>query len=277
MQAVAIVDTVPDEDIGGLGSPDLPNFEYPPVIEVVLGVEFEAYQLKAIDLGPLSALWISSFPHIEERPYLPPSTVGTQQPLLSFGPTQMNRHWWLSEDGAMLLQVQNDRFILNWRKRAADAEYPRYPALRQEFERRFDQFRAFVETTGKPLSVTQAEVTYINDLDMYGPAGSSPSDLLSFWKAPERHHLGEPDELQFAQVFRLTDVGDDSNLYLSFDPQNRQRDGARARLLTLTVRGTPAGPTPDDAYSFFDAARRHIVRSFTELTTTNMHDIWKLT
>jgi len=68
-----------------------------------------------------------------------------------------------NEVGQTLLQIQNNRFTLNWRRGSASQQYPRYVANRDMFRRLFGEFCRFIEETDiGPLTITQAEVSYIN-------------------------------------------------------------------------------------------------------------------
>jgi len=42
----------------------LPDYERPPVVEVVLGVQLRPLQLRAIDLGPLRDIWKDRYPEL---------------------------------------------------------------------------------------------------------------------------------------------------------------------------------------------------------------------
>jgi uncharacterized protein (TIGR04255 family) len=254
----------------------LPDYDRPPVVEVVLGVQLRPLQLRAIDLGPLRDIWKDRYPTVVEQPPLPPTSMtdgNSVMPLINFGPSPMMRHWWLSTDEERLLQVQQDRFILNWRRRNPSSAYPRYPELRALFEQHLGEFTRFVAAAQAGIVQVQlGEVTYINDL---GLGGDPPAldEALSAWGRVPPHHLGEPEDVRFAEVFPISDMPLDTKMYVSLDPQRRP-DGTRTMILTLTVRGGVEGNTAADALRFLDNARAHIVTSFSEITSESMQARW---
>ena len=104
----------------------LPDFARPPVIEVALDVQFEP--LAKLRTPELARFWMSlreRFPRAEEQVALPPMNIepiegGPEQPLqlqlqLLRAPT-VDRWWLLNEAASELVQVQQDRFIVNWRR-----------------------------------------------------------------------------------------------------------------------------------------------------------------
>src|SRR6266567_4174461 len=42
----------------------------------------------------------------------------------------MSRHWFETEDGEHLVQLQQDRILHNWRQRSPEMKYPRYERVR---------------------------------------------------------------------------------------------------------------------------------------------------
>ena len=268
------------------GSGTLPDFAHPPVVEVALGVEFAPLGFGAIDLGDLRDRWRADYPEVQEQGPLPPSTdeEAGAVPVISFGPPPMNRHWFLSTDRTRLLQVQQDRLVLNWRRAAGDDGYPRYPTLRDMFRQHLEEFEAFASAYGE-LRIARAEVTYINDLShpaetvaRQEAAPPAPPDHLhdfvELWKSVPGHHLGEPSQVQFAATFRRE--SDRGVLQVRVDPAPRVEDGKMTRLLTLTARGRPTGGSIPEALDFLDEARVDVVTSFVELTTPMMHQRWGL-
>lgn len=263
------------------GSDTLPNFERPPVTEVALGVEFTPLPVHAIDLGSLWAGWRDEYPEVQEQPPLEPTRDEAQGPVpvISFGPPPMNRHWFISRDRAQLLQVQQDRLIVNWRRISDGDVYPRYPSLRNTFRQRLEELDLFARTYGG-LRITRAEVTYINDLSYGADPGeeahlaSHLHDVVQLWGSVPTHHLGDPRQVRFAATFDIPDLADSGILHVGVDPTHRLQEGKVTSLLTLTVRGRPRGESPAEALTFLDEGRRHVVTSFTELTTQSMHERW---
>jgi hypothetical protein len=141
---------------------------------VSLAVQFEGASLDEFDM--LAKYWPAirdDFPHHDKQPPLPPIREEFARPpgqglrfdLLTTPPVP--RYWFMSADRTLLVQVQSDRYALNWRQTSDSDEYPRYRQLRPEFVRRFTTFLDFVPTA-KP---TWCELTYINHV----PAAAAPA------------------------------------------------------------------------------------------------------
>jgi hypothetical protein len=65
-----------------------------------------------------------------------------------------------------MIQVQNDRFIKNWRKEGEKGRYPRYDEkIRPNFDRDYAIFLAFLDKNHLgALRVNQCEVMYVNHI-----------------------------------------------------------------------------------------------------------------
>jgi len=268
----------------------LPEFDKPPVTEVVLGVQFE--KLDSLQTPQLGYVWRSyrdRFPKTEEQP--PLDTVVEQ-----FGPQSGRRRgvrlelssvpphprlWFLNEAGTELVQVQQDRFIRNWRKQEDTDEYPRYRNLRELFCQDFEAFCGLVESEQwGGIEPNQCEVTYVNII----PAGEGWQDhgeldkvLTVFSVGYSDDCLGKPEEatvsLQF--VLKQEDGEPAGRLHIAANPVYRVSDKRAAVRLTLTARGRPAGDGIDGVMHFLDRGHEAIVRGFTSITTPEMHRVWE--
>jgi len=257
----------------------LPEFGAPPVVEVALGVQFRPlFALRPIELGSLRDRWRAAYPIVQEQPPLPPSieapTGGLPAVQFMVGPALQSRIWFVSEDQSNLVQLQHDRLTVNWRQ-IAEGPYPRYPAVRADFEQRFQDLMSFVSDQAiAEVSVTQVEVTYINAIDAASGEMGDLSRVLRHWQAPPPQ-LGQPEQARSAIVFGVPGLGRPPvRMYVAVDPAQRP-GGAPALFLTLTIRGAPTGEGLVEALDFMDQAHEHVVRSFAELTPESMHDQWE--
>lgn len=256
----------------------LPEFDAPPVVEVVLGVQFRPLLgLRPIELGPLREAWRPTHPVVQEQPLLPPAIEGhASGPRVAqfvVGPALNTRLWFLSEDTSSLVQLQHDRLTVNWRQMTSTT-YPRYRAMRDSFaERSADVVRFTAEHGLGRLSVTQAEVSYINAIDATEEELGDLGSVLRHWREPSTH-LGRAEQARCTLVFPVPDIGRPPvRLYIAVDPAQRP-EGTPSLFLTLTVRGDPGGDDVDKALRFMDQAHAHVVRSFAELTPDAMHAQW---
>ena len=264
----------------GLTRPPLPDFADPPVVEVALGVQFQPpVELSPLDLGPLRERWRDRFPRLEQQPPLPPvveaeraSQLGVQ---VVVGAAPMVRQWFLAEEGRELIQLQQDRLIVNWRDVDGQVPYPRYEHVAALFAEASEALWNFLAEQNLPQpSVTQAEVNYINAIrvpDGLGDLGR----VFSWWSSPAEHghQLGNPEEATAGMIFRVRDMGSGPvRMYVDVQPADTTQ--GRVLLMTLTVRGAPADTSRVSAIEFMGQGRAHIVNGFSEMTTAEMHEVW---
>jgi uncharacterized protein (TIGR04255 family) len=241
-------------------------------------------QIRAAHLGLLWQRYLKEFPLLQELPPIdtPEENFGPGQvrsiTVQLMGPAPVPRHWFLSRDQTRVIQVQPDRFVLNWRQIHPEEPYPRYETLRQEFERHYDTYRHFLAEQGiGTLTVRQAEVNYVNRvaLDQTKPP-KSLRDVLRTWSpsyGPEASFLATPGEVRLVEGHLIADdEGPYARLYISAEPTL-----GSALLINVTMRGRPRGTGLSSSLAFFDGARDRIVRAFTAVTTEQMHTLWRRT
>ncbi|TXL69378.1 TIGR04255 family protein [Vineibacter terrae] len=262
-----------------------PSFTDPPVVEVVLGVQF--VPLDALQIAHFGLFWEKlgrEFVTTESKPSLEqmieqPDVHGQRVTFEMIEGFPGARVWFVNADKTELLQVQADRFIFNWRQGDVKKEYPRYPRVRECFDRYFREFVAFVADLGLGTVVpNQCEVTYINQILLAEGANDwgDLSNLFQFWSgATSDDFLGTPEQVRINMAYRLergeTFVG---RLHVAAEPRIRISDQRKLVQLSLTARGQPKGAVPGEVLDFFDFGREHVVRSFASLTSPAMHKIW---
>lgn len=269
---------------------DLPEFRNPPVAEVACSIQFNSIgRLDAPRLGLLWTRFRDRYPTTETHAPLttavelfgPPTPAEVRVEVLPAPP--LPRVWFLDSSGARLIQVQHDRFVVNWR-RERDAEYPRFPSLRHTLEAELGRFEDFLrEEELGDLTLNQVELTYVNHI----PAGTEPSvrqplaDFVRLW-------AGEPADTTYLQSaeqtgFECSYVMVDSEgkpigrLHIRAESQFRRADKMPVYGLTLVGRGAPPEQRVDAALRFMDQQHEWIVRTFTEITTPTMHKVWERT
>jgi uncharacterized protein (TIGR04255 family) len=270
----------------------LPEFGNPPVCEVALSVQFD--RLTSIGVPQLGILWQAfraRFPRTEEHAVLD-STIeqfgprhagrsGVKLELMSVPPVP--RVWLLNDSGTELIQLQQDRFVRNWRRKGDADPYPRYRQLRESFQEDFSTFRRLVddERWGQ-VAPNQCEVTYVNLI----PAGEGWRDhgelenVLTIFSAKySDNHLAKPEEAAVNATYVLNDSDGNTTgrLYIAANPVRRLSDNLAAIRLTLTARGRPEGGGIDGVMQSLDRGRDAIVRGFASITTPTMHQIWRRT
>jgi uncharacterized protein (TIGR04255 family) len=259
-------------------------FDQPPVAEVALSVQTAPNAgLHAAHMG---AFWDANlrddYPLTQDQPAAPPSIESFEN--VSWTPTVMfglgvptGRQWYLSPDQTRLVQLQNDRLVLNWRRLESD-DYPHYDQLRAELERVASLLSGFLEQRDlQRQPVVQAEVTYINQIPVEEPIAdlSDIGALLGPLRPSWPGDIGTPETMQFEQRFRLDGpAGKPARLYVAVAP-GVLADGRSYLSLNLVVRGAPAGQTTLDALEWMDFGHNQIINTFADITTETMRRKWR--
>lgn len=214
---------------------DLPNFEKPPLREVVVGVQFESLRgLRQAHLGDYWQHVRGEFPSTQDRPPLESALEipgGPRQQTLEvqFGTPPPALCWFVSSGGDRLIQVQHDRFLLNWRRTDDGAGYANFEPILDEFGDRFRQFVTWTNENGMAVVPIQTEVSYLNIFDT-----DRISDWLTIASNPaEPLGLLEPTAERWQARYPLDDRSEDAGaLYVQI-----VRDGGPVSFnLTTRVR-----------------------------------------
>jgi uncharacterized protein (TIGR04255 family) len=261
----------------------LPEFDCPPLNEVVIGVQFEP--LKEFHAAHFGLYWSrirNRYPFTEEQPPLAPQVeppeVTAQVPAISLqsGPF-IPRSWFLDASRNELIQLQSDRFLRNWRRVEGTEVYPRFPVLIGRFQKEWEDFLVFLndQRLGRP-SVNQCELIYLNHLEP-GFAWSDYSELgkvFATLRAPGGSgFLPAPELLSWESRYKLPQ--ERGRLHVQVQPVFRPRDFKLILSFNLTVRGSPEKNTADRILAWFDLAHEWVVRGFDQLTEPTMHQFWK--
>ena len=264
-------------------SDPLPEFERPPVIEVVCGVLFKSLDgLLAPHVGLLWERFRESYPRVAEVPPLSPIFEAFGEPpeaTVTFSDTPpLARTWLIHADETALIQIQRDRFLHNWKKVREADEYPRYVRVVKDFRERLATFETFLADT-KPgvIDPLQYELTYVNHIPRQDRVASISEIRRAFpdfaWREESRF-LPAPEAFNWRTVFVLPNqVG---RLHVSMRTWTRPQDGSPMLLLDLTARGMPNAKDREGMWSWFDLAHEWIVRGFADVTGQEFqHDVWR--
>jgi uncharacterized protein (TIGR04255 family) len=270
------------------GKLELPAFGNPPVVEVAIGVQFAPIEkLQTAQLGLLWAAYRDRFPKTEQHPPIAPAfetfDALPTPPEIRFEPgLPVPRCWFLNALGTQLIQVQQDRFLLNWRRASTEEQYPRYRQMRQQYREEFERFTLFVsdEKLGSVVP-NQCEFTYINHI-LSGQGWERLGQLnrvTPLWGG--RHtdeFLKEPEDIQLGTRYVIYD--DDQThpigrLHVSLNCAVRRSDRKPLFVLKLTARGRPEADGMDGAFHLLDRCHEWAVRGFASVTSDSMHKLWE--
>ena len=253
----------------------LPDYKQPPLIEVALAVQFESLpQLRQAHLGLFWSEIIEDYPNVRDQPPLE-SVVERfddgELPMFQLEITDappLHRAWFISADDTLLVQVQSDRFVHNWRQRGEP--YPRFEPLYETFSTRLAQFEQVLARTNVPApAYNHIEVTYINWIE-----ASRLSEFLVTSDPPPLPSggvAGYPDEETYATRYLVSNESHPiGRLHVRANvARRRTEDGHidRGFILSLTFRAPiPSTAQPVEMEDLMFRGRDLIVESFTSLT-----------
>lgn len=249
------------------------TFDIPPLVEVALGRTF----LPRPDfLVPhFGAFWErvkSEFPSVA---HAPPIGVPGESVVVSDDGVWLPRVWLISADNSRLVQIQQDRLHFNWRKTEEAPEYVRFPAIQRKALDIWASFDSFIrEATGSPLQPLVNELSYTNliQTDELGPFELAERTLRDSVWCRENRFLNAPKALSHSYSFSVPEkVGD---LSVTIVTGRRVEDQKWVLKIDLTVKGQQTDEHSFEAWS--SKARDFLVAAFKDLTTSEMHKIWKL-
>lgn len=249
----------------------IPSYKEPPVNEVVCGMRIlPSNKLLIPHIGLLWDKFRAEYPMLQHA--LPISSTKGELLVDRITNVPIPRVWFINTADDELIQFQNDRFYLNWRKKERD--YPRYEYMISNFESLFSVIKDFFSDFNLgEVKPKEYELTYINHIPK-GMGWETIDDLSEIfsdflWKKPKTRFLPVPKEVNWVTVFPIQDQK--GILNVSLKQGIRKEDELPIFVFELRALGFDSG---DNLRNWFDIAHEWIVRGFTDLTTNKMHKIW---
>ncbi|MDE0118156.1 MAG: TIGR04255 family protein [bacterium] len=259
-----------------------PAYDQPPVAEVALAIQLEsAIGFRSFQLGQIAENWTSELPIVQERPALPPMVIQPEAPSLALhvsGEAETPRLWLMSEAGDRLVQIQQDRLVVNWRKLPIDTPYPHYSAIREFLVDTWQKLGRTTERMG--LVVPQpsvCEVVYVNHIGVESDWNSAAdtSTVIAPWSGLMSDDFLPPvSQAGFFLRYQLPD----GYGWLTIDGQSVSVNNNEDQfVVNMVSRGPAISPDLNGALGFMDIAHEWIVRGFTSVTTPEAHEAWRRT
>lgn len=266
----------------------LPTYTNPPVVEVILGVQFD--RLTGFQNAHLGGFWksldASEWPSVSDAlPLEPQFEVFSESPnwgMLAMKLTQdpSSRLQITNKDGDRMIQVQNGRFHFNWLGQAG-GPYPRYRNVREGFNRALGQFLEFINRAGVgDFRPNQWEVSYLNHIPK-GTLWETAKDWTFFLPlsgVPTVEGIIQGESFNGEWHFVIPERR--GRLHVAW--QHGRKSGKEQQetiVLNLTARG-PLEENKIDVsaiLSGLDLGRTTIVRSFHTFMTNEANEYWGLT
>jgi uncharacterized protein (TIGR04255 family) len=253
------------------------QFDRPPVLEVACGIAFSLPKpLKTAHIGLYWSKVAAEFPRCEDAAPLAlivegpgaPASIEYSLQLEAVALPPMRRAWLINELGTHLLQLQEDRFVFNWKRTSEGNAYPSYRSVIADFRRHWAHYKKFLaqQELGEPVP-RQLEMTYFNMLPgskeyLRDHVRSNASDRF----------LNAPDALNWRSVFNMPESF--GRLHVSAATGRNTVTGEPVIRLDLLARGLPKDPTQIGCEAWFDLAHDWITHGFADVTTPEAHKEW---
>jgi uncharacterized protein (TIGR04255 family) len=272
-----------------------PKFDQPPVVETALSVQFghlpgystahagwfwKEYLEK---LEEPSRKWsqAADAPRIEDQferfgaedIWIPPFNMRLMNV------AQSQRSQFIRSDGERMIQLQDSRFILNWRKQSPSSQYPSYELLLPEFRSMLRAFEAFsVEAGFGSPAYNQWEIVYVDQIKK-GDMWESARDLgkifpgLSIPPVSNRWIVPTGDETVSGD-WRFSLAEKRGRMYISMRQLRLLPSNEEILNLTCTARG--AVTATETWEQGFEIGHEVLGETFFAITSPEAHAHWKM-
>jgi uncharacterized protein (TIGR04255 family) len=268
----------------------LPEYANPPLVETVLGVQFE--RLPDFTNGHLGAFWKTldpaEWPRVSDAPPLQPqfeqfaeAAKWARRLQFQVSPIPTGRLQIENQSKDRMIQLQNGRLHFNWLG-IVGGTYPRYESVRTEFVNALERFKRFVvQSQVGSFLPNQWEATYINQVPR-GTLWNSPADWTFFRPlcgVPTIENVVLGEDVTGEWHFIIPEQR--GRLHIEWRHALRAVEGEEEReviQLTFTARGPVAanGEDKDSILAGLDLGRETIVRTFAALASENANRFWGL-
>jgi uncharacterized protein (TIGR04255 family) len=236
------------------------TFRRPPLIEVSFGLRFR--RPPALHVAHYGLFWaniVRDFPDtLDQPPIADPQTPPPEW----FGP----RVWLVHRDKALLLQLQYDRFHVNWRRLTPDVEYPRFTTLAPLFRIYCTAWAEFLDRFGLGrLEDLRAELSYVNHLEPSEgwPKVSDIGRVITPLQADATVGEALPTVVTWGATFELAHTRTSADLKTMMRPENVEK------LFQLEIKAESSEPlsSVEEALLWAERANGDIVTTFCSITS----------
>lgn len=253
----------------------LPKYDNPPVIETVIGVEFEPIHSWQIPhFGLFWSLIRSEYQECSVQPPLPDQVekFGNERNVLTINlnPHPNARCWFFDKNSNWLLQIQNNRFLSNWKRNKSS--YPNYQGFYDRFEGEWNKFNNFLanENLGKP-KLLQCEVSYINHIEVFTDFNNL-TEIFPVWAGYKKESfLPNPEAVAINTVYIIPE--NRGRLYIAMQPVVRHSDIKTVIQLSVTAKLKIA--SNQEMKEVISVAHEWVVKGFTDFTSDKIHESWQ--
>ncbi len=257
----------------------------PPVVEVVIGIQFQP--IAGFTSAHYGWFWKESlesswFKAVDAQRILDQNEkFGNEQEwvvpsLQLLAADNSDRIQFINSTDDRVIQIQDNRFIYNWRKRGSG--YPRFKELYPDFAEKLSKFREFIGRAGLPPIVpNQWEITYVNQIPK-GELWETPQDwhklLPTLYSRPLESSTLIFESVTMEWHFEITPRR--GRVHIHANHGKISQGGAKeALLLNLTARGAVGSADPFvGVESGIRLGHAILVETFTKLASEDALNYW---
>lgn len=246
------------------------RFSNPPLNEVVLDVSFSDSKWGVEHFGLYFEEHVPKFVGTKIQHPLPPAGL---QPtgLALVTEAELPRVWYEFEEKPFLVQIQKDRFILNWRKVTnLNNVYPLFKEFYGRFETEWNNFSSFcsAQDVGNP-KVNRIELTYINHL-VKGQHWNTLAELSQHFRS-----------LAFVKDYSELSAFSFSAKYLSsgipiLQSYKPAKTATGEDLYIVELKTMPQVSAPGEMQAAMKKSNAILVEEFVRITSELAHKNWGL-
>jgi uncharacterized protein (TIGR04255 family) len=254
--------------------PNIVDFDNPPLVEVVCGVQFKPVHLFTPHIGLLWQQYQPEYPVFREMPPLLNQPQVLPHPAIPLGLGPPLRMCFMQQDQTWVVQIQADRLITNWKK-IGQAEYPRFEQIENNFRSNFEKFIEFARKAGiaeiQPLFYDLTYVNHITKDNGFTSFGSIGDILPDFaWRNSSGRFLNDIKGLAFNASFQIEKT---ATLVISTAAGKSIPDRQDIFQLTLKITGSADNMSPS---AWFNRTHHWMNAAFTDITSEKIQtEQWK--
>jgi len=253
----------------------------PPVVETVMGVQFEELPLHLTHYGLFWSAIQNEFPTVEERPKLQ-SRVEVKADFpnalwLASKTSEIDvpRIWFAgarTDAGQQIVQLQSNKLLQNWRTARDGADYPSFISNRRDFKNSLDLFVTFVtEREIGWFAAEQCELTYVNHIPYTGEVWSAACETFDIF-SPKLVSDLESERFSFNQTYWSEQLK--GRVHIVVQPARHKGKIRKVLDFRLTARGAPGTKDVAGVLAWLDEAHKNLLSLFVRLTRDDNRQKW---
>lgn len=245
------------------------QYKQPPIDEVLCDVRLAP--LDAWRVIHIGAFWATMREHFPKCEHAPPLDIGS--PENTDAATQglpLPRAWLISLDDAQVLQLQRNRFIFNWRRRAEGQPYIGFEAFQRHLLDYLFRYRDFLLSLGiGPVVPVRFELAYIDVFPKGMGWDASVTDvdrILPVLTGLSGLNLRERiSGVELALSMDIQELG--GTITVKMNPAVRSTTNEPAYRLEIRAHGMLGNPALDALEAWTNLAHDHITNVFNDITS----------